>query len=129
MPVPKGKGAAIAHQGGPRLAFERLFGIDPSMANDDVLGTIPQALFLMNSPMVNGRTAARPGTILGEILASAPNEHAALNALYLRVLSRHPTPKEVEICGRYLAGVGDRREAFEDIYWSLINSTEFVTRR
>ncbi len=129
LPVPKGKGAAMARQGGPRLAFERLFGIDPSMANDDVLGTIPQALFLMNSPMVNGRTAARPGTILGEILASAPNEHAALNALYLRVLSRHPTPKEVEICGRYLAGVGDRREAFEDIYWSLINSTEFVTRR
>jgi hypothetical protein len=129
LPVPTGKGAAAARQGGPRLAFERLFGIDPSMANDDVLGTIPQALFLMNSPMVNSRTAARPGTVLGEILASAPNELAAFNALYLRVLSRHPTPKEVEICGRYLAAVGDHREAFEDIYWSLINSTEFVTRR
>ncbi len=40
-----------------------------------------------------------------------------------------PTAKEVEICGRYLAAVGNRREAFEDIYWSLINTTEFVTRR
>ena len=59
----------------------------------------------------------------------APNERAALNALYLRVLSRSPTPKEAEICRHYLATVGDLREGFEDIYWSLINTTEFVTRR
>ena len=83
----------------------------------------------MNSPLVNNRTQARPGTVLGEILSTAPDDRAALGALYLRVLSRQPTTKEVEICGRYLAGVGDRREAFEDIYWSLINSTEFLTRR
>ena len=36
--------------GGPRIAFNDLFGVDPSTPNDDVLGTIPQALFLMNSP-------------------------------------------------------------------------------
>ena len=130
LPLPAAKNAAaLLRRGGPRLAFERLFGVDPSVANDDVLGTIPQALFLMNSPMVNSRTTARPGNVLGEILASAPDERSALNALYLRVLSRHPTPKEYEICGRYLAAVGNPREAFEDIYWSLINSTEFVTRR
>jgi Protein of unknown function (DUF1553) len=94
-----------------------------------VLGTIPQALYMMNSPLINGQIAVRPGTVLGQILAAAPDDRAALNALYLRVLSRQPTPKEVEVCGRYLSAVGDRREAFEDIYWSLINSTEFVTRR
>jgi hypothetical protein len=93
------------------------------------MGTIPQALFLMNSPLVTNRTQARPGTILGEILSTAPNERAALGALYLRVLSRQPTNHEVEICGRYLANVGNDREAFEDIYWSLINTTEFLTRR
>jgi hypothetical protein len=35
----------------------------------------------------------------------------------------------VQTCGRYLATVGDRREGFEDILWSLVNSTEFITRR
>jgi hypothetical protein len=129
LPVPAKKAGAVLRLGGPRMAFERLFGVDPSVPNDDVLGTIPQALFMMNSPLVNGRIAARPGSVLGEILAAAPDDRSALNALYLRVLSRQPTPREVEICGRYLAMVGDRREAFEDIYWSLINSTEFVTRR
>jgi hypothetical protein len=124
-----GKKAAAARVGGPRVLFDRLFGVDPSVANEDVLGTIPQALFLMNSPLVTNRTQARPGTILGEILSTAPNERAALGALYLRVLSRQPTTHEVEICARYLGTVGDTREAFEDIYWSLINTTEFLTRR
>ena len=48
-----------------------------------MLGTIPQALFLMNSPLINNRTQAKPGTVLGEILSMAPNERAALGALYL----------------------------------------------
>ncbi len=129
LPLPGNKPGPALRRGGPRGAFERLFGIDPSVPNDDVLGTIPQALFMMNGPLVNTRIAARPGTVLGQILASSPDERSALNALYLRVLSRQPTAKEVEICNRYLAAVGNPREAFEDIYWSLINSTEFVTRR
>ncbi len=91
LPVPAAKkAAALLRRGGPRVAFERLFGIDPSVLNDDILGTIPQALFLMNSPLVNNRTTARPGNVLGEILAAAPDNRSALNALYLRVLSRRP---------------------------------------
>ncbi len=66
------KAAAVRRPGGQRLLFDRLFGIDPSIPNDDVLGTIPQALFLMNSPLINNRTQAKPGTVLGEILSAAP---------------------------------------------------------
>jgi Protein of unknown function (DUF1553) len=123
------KKAGGARQGGTRALFDRLFGVDPSVANEDVMGTIPQALFLMNSPLINNRVQARPGTVLGELLTTAPNERAALEALYLRVLSRHPTKQEIEICGKYLSNVGNVREGFEDIYWSLINTTEFLTRR
>ncbi len=108
---------------------DRLFGIDPSIPSDDVMGSIPQALYLMNGQLVNKGTQARPGTVLGQVLMSTYDNRAALDALYLRVLSRQPTSREVEICGRYLSSVGDRAEAFEDIFWSLINSTEFLTRR
>jgi Protein of unknown function (DUF1549)/Protein of unknown function (DUF1553) len=126
--VLKKPGAAM-RKGGPRLLFDRLFGVDPSVANEDVMGTIPQALFLMNGPIVSNRIQARPGTVLGEILSAAPNPRAALAALYMRVLSRQPTKEEVEVCSRYLGAVANQNEAFEDIYWSLINSTEFLTRR
>ena len=82
----------------------------------------------MNSPLVNNRIQARPGTVLGQILSTAPNERAALGGLYLRVLSRQPTPGSGNLrAGTYRASA-TRREAFEDIYWSLINSTEFLTR-
>jgi hypothetical protein len=124
----KGQGRAV-RAGGPRMLFNALFGVDPSVPSDDVLGTIPQALFLMNGPMVHNRTQARPGTVLGEILATAPDDRAALNALYLRVLSRLPTAKEVAACSQYLGQVGRRVEVFEDIYWALVNSTEFISRR
>ena len=122
----EGKGSRA---GGLRLLFENLFGVDPSLAGDDVLGTIPQALFMMNGPIIHNRTQARPGTLLGRIMATAPDDDAALNALYLRVLARRPTAEELKICADHLAAVGDRKEAFEDIYWSLLNTTEFISRR
>jgi hypothetical protein len=113
----------------PRDALNKLFGADPSLPNDDVLGTIPQALFLMNSPQVNKAIEARPGTMLGQLLMSTPDNRAVLEALYLRVLARRPTTSEVESCGRYLSAIGDRRTGFEDILWALVNSTEFLSRR
>ncbi len=128
LPAPAKKGAG-PRRGGLRAAFDRLFGVDPSLSNDEILGTIPQALFMMNGQLINNRVSARSGTLLGQILATSPNDRAALEVLYLRILSRQPTAREVEVCGRYIQTVGDRSEAFEDIYWSLINSTEFATRR
>jgi len=32
-------------------------------------------------------------------------------------------------CREHIDNVGNRTEAFEDILWALINSTEFQTRR
>ncbi len=77
------KKAAGRAPGGPRLLFDRLFGVDPSVANEDVMGTIPQALFLMNSPLINNRMQARPGTVLGEILTTAPNERVGPGTLFI----------------------------------------------
>ena len=123
------KKGARAGGANPRNGFNALFGIDPSIPSDDILGTIPQSLMLMNGPQLNRAMEARPGTVLGEILMSHADNRLALNALYLRVFAREPTAKEVQTCGRYLTAVGNRGEAFEDILWSLINSTEFITRR
>jgi hypothetical protein len=120
---------AVARRGGPRNRFNKTFGYDPSVANDDVLGTIPQALFLMNSPQVNNGLKATPNSMLGELLRTTPDNRTVLNVLYLRVLAREPNAKEVRVCGNYLDNVGNRVEAFEDILWSLLNSTEFLSRR
>jgi hypothetical protein len=118
-----------AMRNGPRARFNKTFGFDPSTPVDDVLGTIPQALFLMNSPQVNNALRASNNSMLGELLQSTPDNRAVLEVLYLRTLARRPNAKEVNVCGRYVEMVGNRVEAFEDILWSLLNSTEFVSRR
>jgi hypothetical protein len=122
-------GAAQKVGRGERAQFSVLYGVDPSTPNDDILGTIPQALFLMNSPQLNRAMAVGGNTVLGRILSSTPDNRQALLALYVRVFSRGPTPKEQQTCLRYIDLTGNRQIAFEDILWSLINSTEFITRR
>lgn len=112
-----------------RRIFELVFGVDPSVPADEVMGTIPQALFLMNSPQINRALKATPDSVLGEVLAENPDDKDAVQALYLRVLAREPSAAERETCSDYIAKVGDRQEAFEDLFWALINSAEFISRR
>ena len=121
--------ANVALRINPRFRFNSLFGVDPSTPPDEVLGTIPQALFLMNSPVVNRGVTAANGTMLGELLRSTPDNLAVLETLYYKVLARRPSSKEISICGNYVERLGNRKEAFEDILWSLVNSTEFISRR
>ena len=121
--------SAAQRNNAPRVRFGRTFGVDPSTPNDDVVGTIPQALYLMNDKVVNNGIKAAKTAVLGELLQSTPDNRAVLDVLYLRVLARRPNLKEVHVCGRHIETVGNRAEAFEDIFWSLINSTEFISRR
>jgi hypothetical protein len=114
----------------PRGRMNDTFGYDPSVARDEVAGSIPQALFLMNGPELNkALSAAGPRSMLGKMLDTIDEDDAVVEELYLRCLSREPRQEEIEACLDYVKSVGDRSEAFEDIVWSLVNSTEFLNRK
>ncbi|MFP6768482.1 MAG: DUF1553 domain-containing protein [Planctomycetaceae bacterium] len=106
-----------------------LFGFDPSTPQEDISGTVPQALFMMNSPLINTMIRAAGNTKLAGILERFSDDDEAVSEVYLLVLSREPTANELKICREYLAEVGGRGEAFEDLMWSLVNSSEFRSRR
>jgi hypothetical protein len=112
-------------RGGPRFQFARQFGYDPSVRRDEVTSTVPQALAMMNSPLVNG--AARQG-ILSKVLAGPSDDEGVAIELYLRCLAREPSDAELAVCTEYVKSGGNRREAFEDVFWSLVNSEEFLYR-
>lgn len=91
-------------------------------------GTIPQRLLMMNGEIVHEETTdsllANAST---QIAAFAPDDAAAIETAMLAVLSRRPSEQEAEYFAGRLAGVrGNRREArLGDLYWTLLNSTEF----
>jgi hypothetical protein len=113
----------------PRGRFDALFGFDPSTSPDELTGTIPQALFMMNSGFVNSLIRAGGKTRLNQILDKFKDDEDAVNELFLVVHAREPSPKEMQVCRDYIRQVNNRQEAFEDLLWSLLNSTEFQTKR
>lgn len=112
---------------GVRAEFRQAFGFDPSNDHSQIDGTIPQALTLMNNPRIAARIRADvPGTLLNKLLATRSSDEEVIKALYLRVLARKPTAAEIRTNSEYIKQVGNRQEAYEDILWTLLNTTEFV---
>jgi hypothetical protein len=126
----RGQGGAYRGLGGPRAIFSFAFGYDPSEPREEVVGSIPQALVMMNSPVLNREIdSRRPNTALARLLAAEPDDESVVVELYLRCLARQPQPAELETCLDHVRETGDRGEAFEDVLWALINSTEFLHRK
>jgi len=112
-----------------RTAFKNLFDFDPSTKPDEVEGSVPQALLLMNNATLSQQMKASGDTVLARILKDNAQDEDAIRQLYLRALSRQPSEREVRTCRDHLAQVGNRAEAYEDLLWALVNSTEFQTKR
>jgi hypothetical protein len=115
---------------GPRGQLNATFGYDPSERRDEIAGSIPQALLLMNGPMLGAAMSARaPNGTLAQVLASTKDDQAVVQELYLRAFGREATADETRTCVEYVKKVGNRTEAFEDVLWALVNSTEFLNRK
>ncbi len=122
-------GGRFGFGGGLEQLFKQAFAYDPSSRPEDIEGSVPQALMLMNNPLIQQRIEARGDTTLARLLRDTPKDAEALEILYLRTLARKPTERERQKCLTYIQKASSRSEAFEDILWALLNSTEFQTRR
>jgi len=116
--------------------------------------TILQALALMNSPVIDESTAPSRGSTLAALLDAPFLDTAGrIEMLYLCTLSRRPTPGELQTLTKYVQRGGahaaskpklgnvfqqmittdksksksDHEIALGDIFWALLNSSEFLT--
>jgi hypothetical protein len=128
-----------------------LFDVDEADDEPDFSGTISQALALLNGALVNQGTRAFPGSPLAELAGSSGTDEEKVDALVLRVLARRATPTEKERFARFVAErapdeaaagaktkggrdpldrLGQRRPSiatgYEDLFWVLLNSSEFT---
>lgn len=95
---------------------------------DERAGTITQRLLMMNGKLVKEQT--QQNLVLNaatHIAQLAPTNEKAVETAYLAVLTRRPSPAELAHFVARLEGVsGDKRNLeLEDLYWVLINGTEF----
>jgi hypothetical protein len=95
-----------------------------------VTSSIPQALAMMNGPRVNlAVRATGRESVLGRLLDEIEDSKSLVEELYLRTLSREPTDNELKLAVKSVRSTGNRQAAFEDLFWALLNSSEFSHRR
>ncbi len=113
---------------GPRAMFAATFGYDPSEVRSEITGSVPQAMLLMNGAVLDRLISADRRGGLGRLLQTEADNKQLLNRLYLMTLSRPANKKEVQTALVYIRRSETRSEAFEDILWALVNSSEFIHR-
>jgi hypothetical protein len=87
-----------------------------------------QAFQLLSGDLVH-QMLTEPNNRLGLLLRSGRKDQEILTELYLAALCRYPTAEEQHRLLRYVGQAPDRRAAWEDVLWAIINSKEFLLRR
>jgi hypothetical protein len=87
---------------------------------------VSQVLHLLNSPHIQAKLSHERGTV-ARLIKLQSNNAGLVDELYLSFFSRLPTSAErqtgIEFLGRQ---TDNRRQAAEDLAWTLLNSLEFV---
>ncbi len=111
-----------------RFTFANLF---PTTARPTETQTsILQALMMMNSKIMADQTSLDKSEILASVI-DAPflDTEKKVDALFLAALTRKPTPEEREKFASYVergGPSGDKAKALSDVFWILLNTTEFL---
>lgn len=90
-------------------------------------GTVVQALMLINGNDINNAIMSSSGTV-GKAVRK-PNPAIVMNDLFMAALNRPPKPAEItKIMAAFPMRVADRdaTSRYHDLFWALINSSEFI---
>jgi hypothetical protein len=81
---------------------------------------------MLNSSQIQRKLEQGPG--LKAIFDPSRKIDAAVDDLYLTILSRLPTPEERATVAAYVRSARNRRDVTVDLPWALVNSPEFLYR-
>jgi len=88
---------------------------------------LAQALQLINGPTINEKMRSNSNRI-ARLIGKKATDLEILEELYLATLSRPPLEGEVKAAIEHVAKAMDKRKAWEDVQWALLNSKEFLFR-
>jgi hypothetical protein len=126
---PAGFRAVELFEGGARgnNYFLKTFGL----ANRDAVNasethlepTLAQALHLINGDTIEGKVAR--SQVVANLLKEKQSPETIIDDLYVRVLSRKPSKEETKKLLPLVAEKPVDRQGYDDIFWALLNSSEF----
>ncbi len=130
--MPPGTRAVQLPDGDGNHTFLKTFGQPPRElaceCERESDSNLAHALQLINGQTINGKLRD-PNNRLGKLLKQNAPERAILNDLFLATLSRLPNEGEVKTALTHVGSAKDKRKAWEDVHWVLLNSKEFLFRR
>ena len=88
---------------------------------------LARALEIKNGDFLIGKLRA-PNNRIGQLLARKLPDTDILNELFLATLSRLPAIPEAQAALQHVATASDKRLAWEDVHWALLNSNELLFR-
>ncbi len=107
--------------------FVTTFGTDEGDESTTFNGSIPQALMMMNGELVKDAISAQKGSFLNTILSETPQDKDRIRRLYLTTLGRNPNAKEQQMAQGVARVPNDQKlAAYQDMFWALLNSNEFI---
>ena len=89
--------------------------------------SLGHALQLVNGPTLKAKLVA-PDNRIGRLLKAGRPDAAVVRELYLATLTRPPTAAEEAAVLKHVAAAADKRQAWEDVQWALVNTKEFLFR-
>ena len=86
--------------------------------------TLSQTLHFIAGDTISGQVGA--GQVVPKLLAASQPPETIIENLYIRALSRQPDANELKAMLELVGSATRDRKLYEDIFWSLLNSTEFL---
>jgi hypothetical protein len=127
--LPKGARAVQVAGANSGVYFLQVFG-RPARQTVSMLErrgdpTLAQALHLINGNTLDDAIKGKGG-LLDSLLAAETPHDQIIDRLYMAAVSRPPNESEKTGLNDYVAAAENKREALEDVFWSVLNSKEFI---
>ncbi|HBL43359.1 DUF1549 domain-containing protein [Gimesia sp.] len=85
--------------------------------------SLSQSLFVMNNSFILSKAM---GGYASTLAKDKKTEESKIRELFLKSLSREPTEREMKNALAYLASEKDKKAAFGNLVWTLLNTKEFL---
>jgi hypothetical protein len=127
---PAGFRATQLYEGGRKSNqyFLKTFGLTArasvNVSETRLEPTFSQALHLVNGDTIETKLARSTG--ITEMLTAKKKPEEIIENLYIRSMSRKPSAVEMKKMLALAAGHETDRRTYDDIFWALLNSTEFA---